>query len=657
MASPERDDKNQMINRNDTRLDEYLFHQGTNFRAYDYLGANKNENGQVNFRVWAPAARDVFLAGDFNDWGYSHPLHKINYNGVWETTVDSDTVGDTFRYKFIIRSEKGDVFKADPYARFSECPPANASIYYDTCGYEWHDEGWMKYRREKFSRENFSNGFYKNPINIYELHPGSWKRHEDGTVYTWRELAEELAPYVKQMGYTHIELMPVMEHPFDGSWGYQVTGYFSPTARFGTPHDFMAFVDKMHCAGIGVILDWVPAHFPKDEHGLYEFDGSKLYEYQGWDRMEHKGWGTRCFDVGRPEVQSFLVSSADYWIRVFHADGIRVDAVASMLYLDYDREPGKWVPNVYGDNRNLEAEAFFKKLNAHINGEYPDVLTIAEESSSWPGVTASVNDGGLGFAMKWDMGWMNDTLAYMQLDPIYRKYDHNKLTFSMMYAFGEKYAMPISHDEVVHGKCSLINKMAGDYEAKFASVRAFMGYMMTHPGKKLMFMGAEFGQFIEWRYNEGLEWFMTDFDSHARLQRYFAELNHFYLENPELWQNDDSWEGFNWIDADNSDMSVLTYKRYADEKKGERACLYVALNFTPVKREHFKLAVDGGGTYAEVFNSDRVEWGGNGDVNETPLKPEENTGSYALDITLPPLSAVIFKRTAKPRGRKKKTTK
>ena len=481
---------------------------------------------------------------------------------------------------------------------------------------------------------------------IYEVHPGSWKMHEDGSFYNWHELSEELAPYVKQMGYTHIELLPIMEHPFDGSWGYQVTGQFAPTARFGDPHGLMAFIDKMHSAGIGVILDWVPAHFPKDEHGLYEFDGKPLYEYQGADRMEHKGWGTRFFDVGRPEVQSFLVSSADYWLRVFHADGLRVDAVASMLYLDYDRMPGEWIPNELGDNRNLEAAAFFKKLNGHINGEFPDVMMIAEESSNWEALTKSTEEG-LGFAMKWDMGWMNDTLSYVSLDPIYRKYDHNKLTFSMMYAFGERYAMPISHDEVVHGKRSLLNRMPGSYEDKFAGVRAFMGYMMTHPGKKLMFMGGEIGQFIEWKYNDQLDWFLLDFEMHAKLQRYFADINHFYLENRELWEEDASWEGFQWIDADNRDESVISYRRLSKERDGKRSELYVVINFTPVKREDFWVKVESAGEYKEVFNSDATIYGGGGALNESPVETEtDESGKEGIKITLPGHSVVIFKMKA-----------
>ena len=628
---------------NKTELAEFLFHQGTNYKAYEFLGAHRS-GGSVVFRVWAPSADSVSVVGDFNSWipGAS-PMKKATEGGVWEAKISRKILGDgDFTYKYVIKRGDRELFKADPYGYFCECPPATASVYHEIGGYEWHDKGWMKYRKVSFGKD-----FYKQPINIYEVHAGSWKRHEDGSYYNWRELAEELAPYVKQMGYTHVELLPVAEHPFDGSWGYQVCGYYAPTARFGTPEDFMAFVDKMHSSGIGVILDWVPAHFPKDAHGLYEFDGAPLYEYQGWDRIEHAGWGTRRFDVGRNEVQAFLVSNADFWLRYYHIDGLRVDAVASMLYLDYDRMPGEWVPNVYGDNRCLEAEAFFKKLNAHIKGEFPDVLMIAEESSNWQNLTGDPETG-LGFSMKWDMGWMNDTLSYLEMDPIYRKYHHNKLTFSMMYAFGERYTMPISHDEVVHGKRSLINKMPLEYEWKFAGVRAFMGYMMTHPGKKLMFMGSEIGQFREWDYEGEIEWFLLDYESHARLQYYFSRLNHFYLENPELWENEGSWEGFQWINADDADNSVLTYRRIGDmDKKGKRSEIIVAVNFTPVRRDGYRIHLPESGEYREIFNSDMKEFGGFGDCNPSALStcetPDERL-PYAVDVTLPPMSAVFFKK-------------
>ena len=443
------------------------------------------------------------------------------------------------------------------------------------------------------------------------------------------------------MGYTHIELMPVMEYPFDGSWGYQVCSYFAPSARFGTPADFMGFIDTMHEAGVGVILDWVPAHFPKDEHGLYEFDGSRLYEYQGDDRVEHDGWGTRRFDVGRNEVESFLVSSAMFWLEHYHVDGLRVDAVASMIYLDYDKRPGEWIPNVYGDNRCLEAIAFFRKLNSCIKEKHPDVLMIAEESTAWANVT-TFDGGGLGFDMKWNMGWMNDTLSYAQTDPVYRKYHHDKLTFSLTYAFSEKFVLPISHDEVVHGKKSFLDKMSGDYWQKFASARAFLAYMMTHPGKKLLFMGCEFGQFREWDYASGIEWFMLDYESHAKLQRYTAELNHFYLENPPLWECDDSWGGFQWIDADNRDQSIVSYRRI--DRAGKE--LIVLINFTPVVREKFLLGVPYSGVYEEIFNSDAVDFGGSGVCNPDALKTTGkawNGCPDSLHLEVPPLGAVILR--------------
>ena len=489
------------------------------------------------FRVWAPGASSVFVIGDFNGWQEDTPMIRVTEGGVWEASMPESSVPAGCKYKFRVVSAAGTHDKADPYAQATECPPATASVIAKPDGYSWRDGSWMQYRRRAMKN------FYSQPINIYELQIASWKRHEDGSYYSYSEIAPDIASYVKQMGYTHIELMPVMEYPFDGSWGYQVCSYFAPSARFGTPADFMGFIDTMHEAGVGVILDWVPAHFPKDEHGLYEFDGSRLYEYQGDDRVEHDGWGTRRFDVGRNEVESFLVSSAMFWLEHYHVDGLRVDAVASMIYLDYDKRPGEWIPNVYGDNRCLEAIAFFRKLNSCIKEKHPDVLMIAEESTAWANVT-TFDGGGLGFDMKWNMGWMNDTLSYAQTDPVYRKYHHDKLTFSLTYAFSEKFVLPISHDEVVHGKKSFLDKMSGDYWQKFASARAFLAYMMTHPGKKLLFMGCEFGQFREWDYASGIEWFMLDYESHAKLQRYTAELNHFYLENPPLWECDDSWTDF-----------------------------------------------------------------------------------------------------------------
>ena len=612
----------------------YLFHQGTNYYAQEYLGAHRT-GGQMIFRVWAPGASSVFVIGDFNGWQEDTPMIRVTEGGVWEASMPENSVPAGCKYKFRVVSAAGTHDKADPYAQATECPPATASVIAKPDGYSWRDGSWMQYRRRAMKN------FYSQPINIYELQIASWKRHEDGSYYSYSEIAPDIASYVKQMGYTHIELMPVMEYPFDGSWGYQVCSYFAPSARFGTPADFMGFIDTMHEAGVGVILDWVPAHFPKDEHGLYEFDGSRLYEYQGDDRVEHDGWGTRRFDVGRNEVESFLVSSAMFWLEHYHVDGLRVDAVASMIYLDYDKRPGEWIPNVYGDNRCLEAIAFFRKLNSCIKEKHPDVLMIAEESTAWANVT-TFDGGGLGFDMKWNMGWMNDTLSYAQTDPVYRKYHHDKLTFSLTYAFSEKFVLPISHDEVVHGKKSFLDKMSGDYWQKFASARAFLAYMMTHPGKKLLFMGCEFGQFREWDYASGIEWFMLDYESHAKLQRYTAELNHFYLENPPLWECDDSWGGFQWIDADNRDQSIVSYRRI--ERAGKE--LIGLINFTPVVREKFLLGVPYSGVYEEIFISDAVDFGGSGVCN--PDAPKTTGKAWngcpdSLHLEVPPLGAVILR--------------
>ncbi len=611
----------------------YLFHQGTNYTAYDYLGLHI-EGAFAVFRVWAPNAEMVFVVGDFNDWQSVHPMTRATEGGVWELALSSDLVSEGDCYKYKIISSGRELLKSDPYGVSAELPPDTASVVTSIDGYSWRDRGWLNYRASKGGK------MQSEPMNIYEVHLGSWKRHEDGTYYSYAELAAELAPYVKQMGYTHVELLPVMEHPFDGSWGYQVCSYYAPTARFGTPMEFMAFVDSMHEAGIGVILDWVPAHFPKDEHGLYEFDGRPLYEYQGYDRMEHAGWGTRRFDVGRNEVECFLVSNADFWIRKYHVDGLRVDAVASMLYLDYDKKPGEWIPNVYGDHRCLEAIAFFQKLNSYIKKEFPDVLMIAEESTAWANITRFENDG-LGFDMKWNMGWMNDTLSYAELDPIYRKYHHEKLTFSLTYAFGEKYLLPISHDEVVHGKKSLLDKMSGDYWQKFASTRAFLGYMMTHPGKKLLFMGSEIGQFKEWDHNGQVEWFLLDYEAHAKLQYYTAELNHFYLKTPALWQIDDSWDGYQWIDADNRSQSIVSFRRI--DKTGRE--VLVLINFTPVAREEFLFGVPSAGVYEEIFNSDREEFGGSGVINLGELTSTGipwNSSEDSVKLRVPPLGMLVL---------------
>ncbi len=623
---------------NKNNLALYLFHQGTNYRSYDYLGAHK-KGKRVFFRTWAPRADAVYLVGDFNGWTNDTPMTRISDDGLWEAKLDSEIFPEYSIYKYKVVKDGRECLKADPYAFHTETPPQTASKFYDIEGYEWQDSSWLRQRRKK------CKDFYSQPMNIYELHLLSWKRKEDGLSLTYRELAEELPAYVKQMGYTHVEFLPVMEHPFDGSWGYQVCSYFAPTSRLGTPKDFMYLIDTLHCAGIGVILDWVPAHFPKDAHGLYEFDGTPTYEFQGHDKMEFKSWGTRRFDVGRNEVECFLVSSADFWIRKYHADGLRVDAVASMLHLDYDKEPGEWFPNARGDNKCLEAIAFFQKLNSYVNQEFPDALIIAEESTAWKNVTRFDGEDGLGFSMKWNMGWMNDLLSYVKTDPLFRKHDHNKITFPMMYAYNEKYNLPISHDEVVHGKKSFLDKMPGDYWQKFAGTRAFMAYIIGHPGKKLTFMGNEIGQFAEWNERKSVEWFMLDYDMHAKLQTYVSELNHLYLSYPALWEQDDSWNGFQWIDADNANESILSYRRIA--KNGDE--LIFVLNLTPIGRDRFNLGVPEKGVYAEIFNSDEERFGGTGVSNGRVSSFEcngyrEHGQENAIELRLPPLSAVVLKK-------------
>lgn len=619
-----------------TDMAPYLFHQGTNFHAGDYLGAHAAAQGYI-FRVWAPNAAEVFVVGEFCGWENGVAMRRVTTGGVWEAECPTANVGQTYKFRILTHDGRC-LYKADPYGIAMECPPATASRLFES-SYTWRDEGWLEYRRRTMSRD----GFRRHPINIYELHLGSWRRHEDGSLLTYAELACELPPYVKQMGYTHVELMPVMEHPFDGSWGYQVCGYYAPGARFGSPDGFRTLVDALHEAGLGVLLDWVPAHFPKDAHGLYEFDGRPLYEYQGVDRMEHDGWGTRCFDVGREEVQSFLISNAVYWIEQFHADGLRVDAVAAMLYLDFDKRPDQWHPNIYGNNRNLEAIAFFRKLNTYLRHTHPDVLMIAEESGDFGGITA---ESGLGFSLKWNMGWMNDTLDYALTDPLYRKYHHDKLTFSLTYAFSEQYVLPISHDEVVHGKLSLLDRMPGDYWHKFAGERLFYAWQIAHPGKKLNFMGNEIGQFREWDFEGQIEWFLLNYDMHAAMQRYFAALNHFYLEHPALWDADDGWDGFEWLDADNAEQSILAFRRRtrARSKSDRIKELIILLNFTPVDRRAFRLGVPYRGTYREVFTSDAPEFGGGGLLNAFPLESEDvrwqrHEQSIVLDL---PGTAAVF---------------
>ena len=617
----------------------YLFHQGTYTHAYELMGCHpfEDENGKgYVFRTWAPSAKAIAVLGDFNNWdNTAHPLTKISKEGVWEVFVYGAESGH--KYKFEITDSTGyKRLKADPYAFANETNGKTASIVYDIEGYEWEDEGFIEYRNK---RDN-----YKSPMNIYEVNFASWKKQSDCSYYTYKMLADELVPYVVEMGYTHIELMPITEYPYDGSWGYQVTGYFAPTSRFGTPKDFMYFVDKCHQNGISVIIDWVPAHFPKDPHGLIEFDGNCLYENQGWDRKEHAGWGTRRFDLGRNEVQSFLISSVTLFLEKYHIDGIRVDAVASMLYLDYDKKPGEWVPNEFGENKNLESVAFLRKLNSSIFREFPNVLMIAEESTSWPMVTKPPHDGGLGFNFKWNMGWMNDTLEYIKTDPYFRKSIHNKLTFSMFYAFSENFVLPISHDEVVYGKCSLLNKMFGEYYDKFKSMRAYLCYMMAHPGKKLTFMGTEFAQFKEWDYQAGIDFCLLDFETHNNMHKFVKALNHFYLETPELFKEDFSWKGFDWIVPDDNNSNVLVFRRM-DNEGGE---LIFAVNFSPLNRENYYIGVDSK-EYVEVLNSDSVEFGGTGITNGKIVAEQEafKGKPYKLKINIPALSGVFLKKKKK----------
>ncbi len=608
------------------------FADGTCADAYRFLGSH-NEDGKTVFRVWAPGAEEISVVGDFCDWDHTkyHMMHIGG--GIYEAIVDE--LPEYSAYKYSIKSKDGHRFlKSDPYAYHFETAPATASKTYDIDGFDWHDGEWLEKRR--------AGDIYSSPVNIYEVHIGSWRRYKDGNLLDYKELARQLSEYVKEMGYTHVELMPVMEHPFDGSWGYQVTGYYAPTSRYGTPKDFMTFVDIMHEAGIGVIIDWVPAHFPKDGSGLYKFDGSPCYEYADEKKGEHKEWGTCVFDYGRGEVVSFLVSNAMFWHEMYHVDGIRVDAVASMLYLDYNRRDGEWIPNRFGGHENLEAVDFFHTLNETVFAKFPGTMMIAEESTAWPMVTKPVFSGGLGFNFKWNMGWMNDMLRYMSLDPINRKYHHDSLTFSFFYAFSENFILPMSHDEVVHGKCSMINKMPGDYGMKFDGLRAFYAFMAAHPGKKLLFMGSEFAQFIEWNYEQELDWLLLEYDKHKKMQYFVKTLNRFYLENPEFWQIDYSWEGFSWISNDDRDQSVISFRRI-DKNGDEIICVF---NFVPVAREKYRIGAPQHGIYSVLFNTDDEKFGGSGTYNEsdyiTALVPMHGY-DQSLELKLPPLSALFLK--------------
>ncbi len=629
------------MNSTDSLLTDYDLHllgQGTHYRIWEKLGAHagvKNGEQGVWFAVWAPNAEAVSVVGDFNGWDESkNRLACRDGSGVWETFVAGVTNG--LCYKFAITSRYNDykVQKADPYAFYFEIRPKSAAIIWDIDNYNWQDMEWMATRKRKNAHDA--------PISIYEAHLGSWMRNEKNEWLTYRELAEKLVAYVKEMGFTHVEFLPVSEHPFDASWGYQTIGYFAPTSRFGTPQDFMYLVDRLHQDNIGVIVDWVPAHFPKDGHGLGFFDGTHLYEHEDPRQGEHQDWGTLIFNFGRHEVKNFLISNALFWLEKYHIDGLRVDAVASMLYLDYSRDEGQWIPNAYGGRENLEAIEFLKHLNSIVYQEHPDVMMIAEESTDWPMVSKPAWLGGLGFGFKWNMGWMHDTLLYTSKDPVHRKYHHNNLTFSLLYAFHENFILPFSHDEVVHGKGSMLGKMPGDDWQKFASLRLLYGYMFAHPGKKLLFMGSEIGQWAEWSYDASVDWRLLEYPAHAGLKAWVRDLNRTLAANPCLYENDYNSQGFQWIDCHDSQQSVLSFIRRGSSPSDVMACVF---NFTPVPRQNYVIGVPCDGLWKEVLNSDSKFYEGNGLGNSGAVMAGEQ-GAFgfvnSLSITLPPLAALFF---------------
>ena len=633
-----------------TEYDTFLFHQGTNCKAYEMLGAHiTEENGQqgVRFSVWAPNAKSVSVVGEFNNWDTRvNEMSRIEDGEIWKIFIPGLKEGDIYKYAIMPQHGGPHIMKADPYGYYCEVPPATASRVFDMNRYQWQDQEWQEKKQRTQS--------YGQPMLTYEVHLGSWRRNAEGKALSYRELADQLVNYVKDMNYTHIEFMPLCEHPFDGSWGYQATGYYAATSRFGTPDDLRYLIDKAHQAGIAVIMDWVPGHFCKDDHGLRDFDGRNLYESDNPQRADNAGWGTTNFDYGRTEVQSFLISNAIFWMDQYHIDGLRIDAVANMLYLDYGRKNGEWQPNKHGGNGNLEAIDFLHKLNETVFREYPQALMIAEESTSWPNISKPVYMGGMGFNYKWNMGWMNDILRYCSLDPIYRKWHHDKITFSMMYAFSENFVLPLSHDEVVHGKCSLINKMPGDYWQKFAGLRGFFGYWMAHPGKKLLFQGGEFGQFIEWKWNDSLDWHLPEkYEMHTKMLAYSKALNKFYVDHKEFWQIDFDWGGFEWIDCDNAEDSAISFIRRADN--GD---FVIAIsNFTPAVRHGARFGVPEAGIYEEVFNSDAAEFGGSNVINENDIPSQDvpwNNKSYSIQITVPPL-ATVYIQLKKERPLKGKT--
>lgn len=623
---------------NEARPALEVFHTGDSVRAYDFLGAhlvNRNDKNGVVFRVWAPTARSVSVAGDFNNWNNeANYMYNIGY-GVWEVFVEG--VKQFCTYKYCIESEYGDkLMKADPYAFHAQTRPGQASVVYDIESYSWNDSEWFNKRKE--------NNISSSPMNIYEIHAGSWRKYPDGNFFNYQKLADELIPYLKEMHYTHVQLMPIMEYPYDGSWGFQTTGYYAPTSRYGTPSDFMAFVDKLHGEGIGVILDWVPSNFPTDDFGLARFDGSPLYESNDPKTSKRDSWGTCLFNYARFEVTSFLVSCAMFWLDKYHIDGLRIGALSSMLYLDYGKTEGEWEPNKFGGKENLDAVDFVKRLNTAVHMYHPDVMMFAEENTSWPKLTHKIEDGGLGFDFKWNMGWMNDMLHYMSLNPMWRPFNHDSLTFSFYYAFSEKFLLPISHDEVSHGKGSLIKQMPGKYDEQFAGVRAFITYMYAHPGKKLVFMGTEIGQFDEWNHEEAIQWDLLEFEKHKKLRTFFKELNKFYLDCKPLYELDTVWKGFDWIHHDDYTNSVIAFKR--TDKNGDE--IVSVCNFQPIRRDEYCIGVPKYGLYDEVFNSDEERFGGSGVVNGNNIKTEVmkiHGFDQGLSLTLPPLSVIYLRCT------------
>ena len=622
-----------------SQMQTYLFNIGENYRSYEFLGCHKSDLDSWRFAVWAPNAKAVKVACDKNGWtGNGNELEQIGETGVWVSVFSDFENGDY--YKYAITAPDDTVYlRSDPYARRCELRPGTASVVYSEAEFKWTDKHWIDKRKKTDA--------IHSPMNIYECNIGSWKIHDDGSYYTYEELADELIPYLVDMGYTHLELMPLTEYPFDGSWGYQVTGYFAATSRYGTPAQLKTFINKCHKAGISVIMDWVPAHFPRDGHGLRMFDGTPCYEYADWREGEHKDWGTMVFDFAKGEVISFLMSSAYFWAEEYHIDGLRVDAVSSMLYRDYSRNDGEWVANKYGGNGNLEAVELLRRINKTMCTEKPGFLMIAEESTAWPLVTAPPEDGGLGFNFKWNMGWMNDTLRYVSMDPYFRKDNHTLLTFMMMYAYSENFILPLSHDEVVHGKKSLLDKMFGDYNQKFDAYKAFLTYYMTMPGKKLMFMGGDIGQFLEWRFDDQLEWNILDIDKHKMLNQYIKALNHMYTEEKALWQLEQSWDGFEWINEADNENSVVSYMRKGKKKDD---LLVVAANFTALDRRNYKLGVPYEGEYEVILHSNSTEFGGERKINKMTYvaKHEQfKDMEYTLSVPIDGNSAMILKRKIK----------